>query len=312
MILLRSLIVVILATSIGLGVMALGGDNTPLRGDISVLMLCGLLAYGINWLAFIPAAVAQTEKYYDITGTITYVSVTVFACLMTDSLTLQGMVVAAMVLVWALRLGTFLFARIKADGFDRRFNEIKVNPARFFVAWTLQGTWVTLTAACAFFMITATDGSSLAGSSLGPAFYLGAALWFIGFGFEVVADRQKKAFRSDPANKDRFIQSGLWSLCRHPNYFGEIVLWTGIAVMALPYLSGTAWVLLISPVFVYVLLTRISGIPMLAAHGQKKWGDDPAYQAYLASTPPLFPKLFPNQASNDNNTTGAEDKTPAE
>ena len=107
--------------------------------------------------------------------------------------------------------------------------------------------------------------------------------------FEVVADTQKSAFKADPANAGRFITTGLWSWSRHPNYFGEITLWTGMAVLALPVLSGWNWVALISPVFVFVLLTRISGIPMLEHRARKRWGDDPAFQAYTANTSVLVP-----------------------
>jgi steroid 5-alpha reductase family enzyme len=103
-----------------------------------------------------------------------------------------------------------------------------------------------------------------------------------------VADRQKSAFRSDPANAGRFISSGLWAWSRHPNYFGEIVLWVGVALIALPVLSGWQHVTLVSPLFVYLLLTRISGIPPLERRAEEKWGDDPAYRAYVERTPVLW------------------------
>jgi len=106
----------------------------------------------------------------------------------------------------------------------------------------------------------------------------------------VIADGQKRAFRRDPKNEGAFIQSGLWALCRHPNYLGEILLWLGVAVVAVPVLSGWQQLTLLSPVFVYVLLTRISGIPLLASRGKRRWGNDPAYQAYLDRTPVLFPR----------------------
>jgi steroid 5-alpha reductase family enzyme len=112
----------------------------------------------------------------------------------------------------------------------------------------------------------------------------------VGFLFEAVADDQKRRFRANPANEGRFIASGLWAWSRHPNYFGEITLWFGIALVALPALSGWQYATLISPVFVYLLLTRISGIPLLEARAKKRWGDEPAFQAYRARTPVLFPR----------------------
>ena len=118
----------------------------------------------------------------------------------------------------------------------------------------------------------------------------GHAVWLAGFAIEVVADRQKSAFKQDSANDGRFITTGLWAWSRHPNYFGEITLWTGIAIMAVPILSGWQWVVLISPVFVAVLLMRVSGIPMLEARSDKRWGDEEAYQRYRAATPVLVPR----------------------
>ena len=104
---------------------------------------------------------------------------------------------------------------------------------------------------------------------------------------EVISDLQKSAFKRDSANDGRFITSGLWSWSRHPNYFGEIVLWTGIAIMAVPLLRGWSWVALVSPVFITLLLTRVSGIPMLEARAEQRWGEEEAFQTYTANTPVL-------------------------
>ena len=119
---------------------------------------------------------------------------------------------------------------------------------------------------------------------------LGIIVWLAGFAIEVIADQQKSAFKNNPENAGRFITSGLWAWSRHPNYFGEIVLWTGIAIIALPVLSGWRWVMLISPVFVVLLLTRVSGIPLLEARARKRWGEDETFQAYTRDTPVLIPR----------------------
>ena len=104
-----------------------------------------------------------------------------------------------------------------------------------------------------------------------------------------LADRQKKHFSEQPENIDRFISHGLWSVSRHPNYFGEIILWTGIAIISLPFLSSWQFVTLVSPVFVFLLLTRISGLPFLEEKAEKKWGKDKAYVEYKNKTPILIP-----------------------
>ncbi|MFT7265036.1 MAG: steroid 5-alpha reductase family enzyme, partial [Halioglobus sp.] len=115
----------------------------------------------------------------------------------------------------------------------------------------------------------------------------GGLIWVTGFAIEVIADNQKGRFRSVAANRDTFINHGLWKYSRHPNYFGEILLWLGIAVAAFPVLSGWQYVTLVSPVFVYLLLTQVSGVKMLEARALRRWGDNEAYQAYLKRTPAL-------------------------
>lgn len=264
-----------------------GSDGSVRLGDdgLPVFALCAILAFGINIVVFVPSYLAKTEHYFDLTGSITYITVTAVALALSPDLDARAWLAAVLVWIWAARLGSFLFRRIKADGKDGRFDAIKVDVLRFGMTWILQGLWVTFTAAAAWAIITAAEREPL-----GVLGAVGVAVWIVGFGFEAVADRQKSAFKADPANAGRFITTGLWAWSRHPNYFGEITLWTGMAIMALPILSGWRWVALISPVFVTLLLTRISGLPMLERRGLKRWGDDPEYQAYLASVPVLVPR----------------------
>ena len=115
-------------------------------------------------------------------------------------------------------------------------------------------------------------------------------VWAFGFGVEMIANSQKSKFKADPANNGKYINTGLWSWSRHPNYFGEIVLWIGVAIVALPFLQGWQWVALISPIFITLLLTRISGIPMLEKHADEKWGCQEDYEAYKDSTSILIPR----------------------
>jgi steroid 5-alpha reductase family enzyme len=261
-----------------------GSDGGDRVGSMPVFALCAALAFAINWLAFIPAALARTERYYDLVGGITYITIIVVAVLLSGKLDLRAGLAAAMVIAWALRLATFLFLRISDSGHDSRFDEIKNQPLRFFMAWTLQGLWVLLTAATALAIIT---GGVRA--PLGPIGILGIAVWTTGMLIEIVADRQKSKFRIDPENKGRFINVGLWAWSRHPNYFGEIVLWTGMAIMALPLLGGLRWATLISPVFVAFLLIKVSGIPLLEAKADTRWGGSDDYEEYKRKTPALIP-----------------------
>jgi steroid 5-alpha reductase family enzyme len=283
----KKLLFIVLAVGLPLAVATLANPSEVMVKGWPALSLLALAAFAIQWLAFIPARVLETERFYDFTGSLTYIVLTVAALGIAASVSPEQALIAAMVIIWAGRLGSFLFRRIHAAGGDQRFDHIKVSSARFFVAWTLQGAWVVMTSCAALTAIVSNPQPAV-----GTVFFIGAALWGSGFSIEVIADRQKSQFRADPANQGKFIATGLWGRSRHPNYFGEIVLWAGIALMAVPYVSGSQWIVLLSPVFVYGLLTRLSGIPTLARRGLELWGDDPAYQAYLESTPRLLPRLF--------------------
>lgn len=250
-----------------------------------IFALCVALAFIIQWVAFIPAYINQTEKFYDLTGSIAYLAVVWLAVLLTPAVDARAWLLLAMVSIWTIRLGTFLFRRIRAAGEDRRFRDIKPSFGRFLLAWTVQGLWVSLTLAAALAAITA-----MTRQDLGVFALVGTLVWLLGFGIEVIADRQKSAFRADPQNAGKFINVGLWSWSRHPNYFGEILLWIGVAIIAIPVLSGWQWLTLISPVFVVILLTRVSGIPMLEAYADKKWGGQAEYEEYKASTSVLILK----------------------
>jgi len=256
----------------------------------SLVVEAVLIAFIIQWIAFIPAYAFQTEKFYDLTGTLTYLSVTWYALYMSsDKFTnLNGASIAIVLLIsiWAIRLGSFLFSRIHKDGEDKRFRTIKPSATQFFMTWTLQGLWVSLCSMCALTAI-----SSESGVVVNAFYYLGIGLFIYGFYTEVKADNEKSKFRSVPENREKFITTGLWAKSRHPNYFGEIVLWTAIAVISLPSLSGLQYITLISPIFTYVLLVHVSGVRMLEARGQKQWGHLEEYKAYQKSTPMLFPKL---------------------
>lgn len=266
---------------------ALAGSQGGARlGSLPVFALSVGLAFLIQWLAFIPAYLQQTEKFFDLTGSLTYISVTLIAVFSSAGADGRAVLLAVLVILWAARLGTFLFTRIKKAGKDDRFDEIKPSFIRFLNVWTIQGLWVTFTLAAALVAITTTNRKELDLFALA-----GFLIWLFGFAVEVIADAQKSRFNADPANKGKFIQTGLWSRSRHPNYFGEIVLWIGVAVIALPVLQGWQWVALISPLFVILLLTRVSGIPLLEQKADKKWGGQEDYEAYKKTTPVLIPRL---------------------
>ncbi|MDO7542319.1 MAG: DUF1295 domain-containing protein [Flavobacteriaceae bacterium] len=244
-----------------------------------------LIIYAIQLVVFLISYALKTEHYYDLTGGITYISVMVYALYQNplQSLDYRSIVLGSLILLWAIRLSSFLFMRVKKVGKDSRFDKIKTNFTRFMLAWTLQGFWV--------FMCTLPAITAIASESKEVDYFLigGASLWVFGFLVEVISDRQKSKFNQDPKNKGKFISSGFWALSRHPNYVGEVLLWTGIAVISLPTFSGWQYLALISPVFTYLLLTRVSGVNFLEASADKKWGTDKDYIEYKKKTSVFFP-----------------------
>ena len=259
--------------------------------DIPLIYICLLISYAIHWAVFIPSYIFKTEKFYDFTGMISFICVTITAICYKISinghLDLTSRILSLLVIVWTLRLGLFLFYRINKDGKDDRFDELKLSFSKFLMTWTLSSAWVSITSLAALTVITSQnlykDNAFIV---------IGVIVWLFGFIFEVVSDFQKTKFKSNPKNKGQFIKNGLWSVCRHPNYFGEIVLWIGISVIAFPNLENWQHVSLISPLFVYILLTKISGINLLEAKAEKKWGTSDEYKKYRSQTPQLIPKFW--------------------
>ena len=244
-----------------------------------------LLAFLIHWLFFIPAYLLITEKFFDLTGSLTYISIMVYVVYTKNNLQEQlgSIILASLVILWAVRLGSFLFLRIKKAGEDKRFREIKTSFARFFLLWTISGMWVSFCSMCALTAIASNDGVIV-----NNIFYIGLVTFIIGLSIEIIADSQKTKFRKDPKNKDKFINEGLWAKSRHPNYVGEITLWAGVAIMSFSSLEGSQYISLISPIFTYLLLVYVSGVPQLTVSGQKKWGHLESYQHYIKNTPTLI------------------------
>ena len=252
--------------------------------EIKIVKDAVLIAFLIQWLLFIPAYIFQTEKFYDLSGSLTYISVVSF-CFYSNyessSINLGNVIISLLIIMWAVRLGSFLFIRIKKAGEDIRFREIKKSPTRFFMTWTLQGMWVSLCSACALAGIAN-------GIEINSYFYSGIVVFIIGFTTEIIADNQKSKFRKDPNNMDKFISSGLWKHSRHPNYLGEITLWLGISIISFSSLAGWQLITLISPIFTYLLLVYVSGIRILDYNGNKKWGHLDSYKDYRKNTPRLI------------------------
>lgn len=281
-----TLLTIFIALALGVGLAFAGSDSGVTIGGVPLFALAVAAAFLIQFIAYIPAALLRTERFFDLTGGLTFAAVTIALLVLVSPADLRSWVLTTMVVIWGARLSFFLFLRVHAQGSDGRFDEIKVAPLSFLRVWTMQGLWVAVTASAAWVGITAE-----ARPAADVWMLIGAIVWLLGIVLEIVADAQKNAFRRDPAQKGRFIQSGVWAWSRHPNYFGEILVWIGVAFVALPVATGWQWVALLSPIFVILLLTRVSGIPLLEKRADARWGEDPDYQAYKARTPVLVPSV---------------------
>ena len=246
------------------------------------------MAVLIQFLIFVPSFLFQTEKFYDLTGSLTYISVTSIAYFSLDNPTTIDTILYLYVIVWAGRLGIFLFRRINKDGKDERFDKAKKKFFWFLQYWMGQAAWVVFTAGASILAIL-----SPVETELGVLAFIGIFLWWSGFLIEVIADYQKRKFRETSDPKTEFISTGLWARSRHPNYFGEITLWIGIAVLSLSSLSGIEYITaILSPIFVYLLLIKAEGVPMLERIAEERYGDLPEYQQYKENTPVFMMKIF--------------------
>ena len=279
----KSLMGIAVSLIIAALILLAGSQGSLNLHGLPLFAVCGAIGFVLHWVIFIPSYAFQTEHYFDLTGSLSYITTVIVAMVLNPSLDIRDLIICAMILVWAVRLGSFLFWRIKKDGQDKRFIVMKTKFTWFLLTWTLGGLWVLVTMAAGLAALTSNTTVEL-----GILGYVGIALWLFGFGVEVIADNQKTEFKKDPNNQDRFITTGLWSWSQHPNYFGEITLWLGLALFTYPVLSGWQLVTLISPIFVYLLLTRLSGIPTLDRLAKEKWGSDSDYIAYVQATSKLM------------------------
>lgn len=287
MFILVALICVLIPSSIAYAI----SDNSLLINDVPVIYYCIAISYLIHWIVFIPSYLQKTEKFYDFTGMIAYLSIIGFALYQKKQILgiidFDSMLIGILISVWTLRLGMFLFYRVFKVGEDDRFEAVKTSASRFFIWFTVSGLWVSLTSIAAINILTTKiDHNNY------YFVYLGALVWLFGFLFEVISDYQKMKFKNIPDNKNKFIDTGLWSLSRHPNYFGEIILWIGVFIITLPSISGIDYITIISPIFVYFLLNKISGINLLEIKAQKRWGKLDSYKEYRSKTPQLIPKFW--------------------
>lgn len=260
---------------------------------VSVAWIIGaasIVDFGIQLVGWAISSAMKTEKYYDLCGSGAFaaVAVSTFACTNGEP---RAALATTALLAWAMRLGAFLVTRVHKDGGDKRFDGIKEDPATFGIYWFIQGIWVLVTA----MPVILINANAATQGPLRALDWIGFAIFAVGLTMETVADQQKRAFKADERNKGRYIDSGLWSVSRHPNYFGEITLWTGLSMVGLSgvakYGAGEIIGCVLSPLLVTFLITQLSGIPLLEKSADERWGNEEAYQKYKRETPTLVPYI---------------------
>lgn len=243
-----------------------------------------LVSFMIQALFFAFAFSFKTDKVTDFSYSLSFAFLTVFLMLANKAFAPAQMLAAAFVILWAFRLGSYLLIRILRIGKDARFDDKREHFIRFLAFWILQAiaVWAILLPVTVLLSLPSVDG--LSALSL-----VGAFLWAAGFVIEIISDAQKFAFKKNPTKAKGWIQTGLWKYSRHPNYFGEILLWWGVFIFTLPYLDGALYFTVAGPVFITLLLLFVSGIPLLEKSADKKHGDTPEYLAYKRNTSIFFP-----------------------
>jgi steroid 5-alpha reductase family enzyme len=244
-------------------------------------------AFAVNGLFFAYAAAKKTDVVTDLSYSLSFALVSAALIAFNPGAPAAALVPAGLTILWAIRLGGYLFTRIIVTKVDHRFDEMRDVPLRFARFWILQAVAVSVI----LLPVTASATAGKAGRVFGPAEIAGIVLWIVGFVIEVVSDAQKARFKAE--GKGGFISTGLWRYSRHPNYFGEALLWWALFVYVLPVLSGAGYLTVLGPVFITLLLLFVSGIPLLEKSADAKHGADPAYAEYKRRTSifvPLPPK----------------------
>jgi len=250
---------------------------------MNAILLSFLISLAVNAVFFAVAAIRRTDVVTDLSYSLSFALLAIALPSFGAHEPVQ-LAASLLVLIWAVRLGGYLLTRILRIKVDHRFDKMRDKPLRFARFWLLQAI------AVAVIMLPV---SYLLGRDSAPDFGLwaitGVAIWFIGIVIETAADAQKSSFKGREENRERFITSGLWKFSRHPNYFGEMLVWWGLFLYAVPFLDGAAFAVVIGPVFITLLLLFVSGIPLLERSAEAKYGDDPAYREYKRRTSILVP-----------------------
>ena len=241
-----------------------------------------LIAFVINTLFFIYAFIRKTDVVTDLSYSLSFFLATTYIYVVHAEKNLLQTMLLVIVVLWALRLGSYLFSRIIVTKVDHRFDDKRNSFVRFGAFWLIQATavWVVL------LPVTLAMGAKDLVINM-PFLIGGFVLSLFGLIYETVADHQKTTFKKK--NPKKLITTGLWANSRHPNYFGEILVWWGTLIVVLPYLSGATFLVVFGPVFITLLLLFVSGVNLLEKSWKEKYGKEAYFQEYVRQTSIFIP-----------------------
>jgi len=251
-----------------------------------------LICLAINLLVFGFAYNFQTDKLTDITYASSFaILALLYYILFERAYSIYRLALLIMVVVWAVRLGGYLLRRILRKGVDHRFDNIRPYFKSFLKFYLLQTISIWIVSLGFIEGLTASESEVVAATS-SFLFPLGVILWAIGLVMQTVADAQKFSFRNQVSNDGKYMDRGLFSIVRFPNYTGEILVWIGIFVVVIPVLQGIEWFSIVSPLWIIFLLVRVSGIPFLERSNAERYGHLAEFLTYQRSTKKLIPGIW--------------------
>jgi len=251
--------------------------------DRRLLITSGIIATSVQLPFFLMTLLGISDKMEDFAYGLSFIAIALGTLFLKGTHYLRQIVVTMLTVIWGLRISLFLLYR-RYHMKDFWLEPLKKNVRGIISFWIFQTMAVWMTA------LPLTMLNSFSHNPMtGVRDMLGYAMWMIGFIIECVADYQKFQFKQQ--HKDRFCNVGLYKFSRHPNYFGELLIWWGVMMMASPTMVGWTWISVLGPLFHTFMILFVTGIPPLEHKNNNQFQNNPAYQRYKANTPILIPAI---------------------